>query len=168
MTASQALRTSGTPSGTASPTTTSRAMGSDLAQALQALLAAEQAAVYAFGVVGAQGAAADRTQAGVALQKHAARRDLVAARLSAAGRTPPPAPPGYTLPFPVHTPVQARALAAHIESAVSDANADLVAATPPADRLEPARWLAESAQAAALRWGAQMVAFPGMPERAEA
>jgi hypothetical protein len=139
-------------------------MASAQVNALTAVLAAEQAAVYAYGVVGAQGAAGDRDDALAALQRHAARRDLVAARLSVAQQTPKPAPPAYQLPFEVATPAKARALAAHVESAVADANADLVAASPAAARVEPSRWLAESA-VAARAWGARAQTFPGMPER---
>lgn len=152
------------PTSTGSPTSPG-AMPTAQANALAAVLAAEQAAVYAYGVVGAQGAAADRDDALAALQRHAARRDLVAARLSVAQRTPKPAAPAYQLPFAVATPAQARKLAAHVESAVADANADLVAASPAAARVEASRWLAESA-VAARRWGARAQTFPGMPERA--
>ena len=163
-----AAGTTASPTATAPATATSPSspstIGSAEAKALEALLAAEQAAVYAYGVVGAQGSSADRGKAALALQRHAARRDLVAARLSRAGRGPAPAAPAYALPFPVHTRASARALAAHVESAVSDANADLVAAAPAAQRVEPARWLAESATAAQT-WGAVGQTFPGMPER---
>ncbi|GAA4359713.1 DUF4439 domain-containing protein [Angustibacter luteus] len=145
----------------ADPTT----MPAAQATALAAVLAAEQAAVYAYGVVGAQGAAADRDEALTALQRHAARRDLVAARLSVAQQTPKPAPPAYQLPFAVGTPAQSRKLAVHVETAVADANADLVAASPAAARVEASRWLAESA-VAARTWGARAQTFPGMPERA--
>jgi hypothetical protein len=148
----------------ASPTSTPTTIPAAQTQALETLLAAEQAAVYAYGVVGAQGSSADRSRAAVALQRHAARRDLLAARLSAGGRRPTPAAPAYALPFPVRSRASARALAAHVESAVSDANADLVAATPAAQRVEPARWLTESATAART-WGAVGQTFPGMPER---
>lgn len=162
MSTSRTARVGSTASGTATGSPTD--LGAGPAKALESLLAAEQAAVYAYGIVGAQGSTADRVRAADALQRHAARRDLVAARLSAARRPVPPAPPGYTLPFPVHSRSAARDLAAHVESAVSDANADLVAAAPAAARLEPARWLAESATAAQA-WGATAQTFPGMPER---
>lgn len=134
------------------------------AEALAALLAAEQAAVYAYGVVGGQGAVSRRRLAQQALTGHAARRDLLAGRLSALGRTPPPAAPAYALPFPVDSEPSARALAAHVEDAVAAAAADLVAAARGSARVEAARWLSEAA-VAAWRWGAAATSFPGLPER---
>lgn len=134
------------------------------AQAMAALLAAQHAAVYAYGVVGGQGTDERRSAAQEALTRHAARRDLLAARLSAAGRAPAPAPPAYALPFPVDSGTSARALAARVETAVAAAEADLVAAAAPASRVEVARWLAETA-VTAMRWGAGATAFPGVPER---
>ncbi len=135
------------------------------AAALAALLAAEQAAVYAFGVVGGQAAESARPAALVALQRHAARRDLLAGRLSAAGQRPEPADPAYGLPFPVDGPASARALAAHVETVVAEATADLVRAAARRDRVEAARWLAET-YLAARAWGAAPTAFPGLAERA--
>ena len=150
---------------TGSPSPTPPPLQEAEAHALAAVLAAEQAAVYAYGVVGGQ---ASERQAAVALrdlQRHAARRDLVAGRLSAAGRAPAPAAAGYALPFPVDSPTTAAALAVHVEQAVAATNAALVASAAPVRRLEPARWLAENALAAR-RWGGEPTAFPGLPERA--
>jgi hypothetical protein len=158
-------RASGTTPGSPSPTGSPSATLDDAtARALGAVLAAEQAAVYAYGVVGGQVSDDLRDAAATALQQHAARRDLVAARLSASGRRPAPAAAAYALPFPVTSPRTARALAAHVESAVAAADADLVAASPAAARVEAARWLAQSALAAH-SWGAPATAFPGLPER---
>lgn len=153
--------TPATPSAGASPSTT---LDDATAHALGAVLAAEESAVYAYGVVGGQVGDDLRDAAATALQQHAARRDLVAGRLSAAGRRPTPAAAAYALPFRVTSRATARALAAHVESAVAAADADLVAASPPSARVEAARWLAQSALAAR-SWGAPATAFPGLPER---
>ena len=156
---------SGTTPGAPSPTTsTARTLDDATARALAAVLAAEQSAVYAYGVVGGQLPDDLRDEAAAALQQHAARRDLVAGRLSAAGRRPAPAAAAYALPFPVSSPRTARALAAHVESSLAATHADLVAACPRSDRVEAARWLAQSALAARA-WGAPATAFPGLPER---
>ncbi|MGN6299868.1 MAG: DUF4439 domain-containing protein [Angustibacter sp.] len=152
--------TTPTPTPSAAPT----ALPDAEARALAQVLAAEQAAVYAYGVVGAQCDDAHRDLAEQRLQQHAARRDLVAGRLSTAHRTPAAGPPAYGLPFPVDSPAKARDLAAHVELAVAAANADLVAAAAPERRLEPARWLAQNA-VAARSWQPRSVAFPGLPER---
>ncbi len=162
MTARRSSTTSPTTAATPTPAPTSLPDGE--ARALAQVLAAEHAAVYAYGVVGAQCDDAHRDLAEQRLQQHAARRDLLAARLTTARRTPPPAAPAYGLPFPVDSPAEARDLAAHVELAVAAANADLVAAAAPERRLEPARWLAQNA-VAARTWRARSTAFPGLPER---
>lgn len=155
------------PRASASPTVTPTptSLPDKEADALAAVLAAEHAAVYAYGVVGGQCDERHRVSAEQSLQQHAARRDILASRLAVAGRRPLPASPAYALPFEVDSPASALALAAHVELAVAAANADLVAASAPGRRLEPSRWLGENA-VAARRWGARSAAFPGLPERA--
>ena len=136
------------------------------ANALAAVLAAEQAAVYAYGVVGAQGAAADRDDALAALQRHAARRDLVAARLSAAQRTPKPAPPAYQLPFAVATPAagaQARG-ARRVRGRRRERRPGRRVPGRRAGRGEPLARRERRGRPA--RGAARAQTFPGMPERA--
>jgi len=133
--------------------------------ALAAALEAEQAALYAYGLVGARGGPPSRAPALAALRAHALQRDLLASRLAAAGRRPPAGEPAYALPFEVSSAATARALAAHVETALAAHYADLVAAAAPGRRREAAGWLAGAA-AAARRWGAAATPFPGLPERA--
>ena len=58
-------------------------------EALQAVLAGEHAAVYAFGVVGGRlRGVADEYDASAAYDRHRARRDRVTAELLAAGASP--------------------------------------------------------------------------------
>jgi hypothetical protein len=135
------------------------------ASGLGAALAAEQAAIYAYGVVGARSGSAARAAAAAALQAHTLQRDLLAARLSASGRRPAPGEPAYGLPFAVTSPATARALAAHVETALAARYADLVAAAAPGRRAEAAAWLTRAAEAAH-GWGAAATPFPGLPERA--
>lgn len=132
--------------------------------ALADVLAGEQAAVYAYGVVGGQAGPAHRRAAAAGLTAHALQRDLLAARLSSSGTPPIAAPPAYTLPFEVATVTDARRLAVHVELTLAAAYADLVAAAAPARRQEAAGWLARCA-VSARGWGAAPQAFPGLPER---
>jgi hypothetical protein len=132
--------------------------------ALQALLAAEDAAVYGYGVVGGQVDRGRRKRAAQRLQWHALNRDAVSAQLSLAGQPAPPGPAAYALPFDVDSDASAQALGAHLELGVAAALADLVTVAQ-----APRRAAAAEAQAtcalAAQRWGAVLSAFPGLPER---
>ncbi len=74
---------------------------------LQALLAAEHAAVFGYGVLGARLAGPQRLAAQTAENAHRARRDDLTARLRALGQTPVATRPSYD----VATPGQAEALA---------------------------------------------------------
>lgn len=132
--------------------------------ALTAVLEAEQAAVYGYGVVGGQVSRGRRLQAAERLDWHSLNRDAVAAQLSLSGELAPPGPAAYALPFEVVDDTTAQALAAHLELGVGAAYADLVAASGPARRAAAAQ--AQSGCAvAAQRWGAVVGAFPGLPER---
>lgn len=151
-------------SSTPLPTTPSAQPSHGEIVALQAVLEAEHAAVYGYGVVGGQVAASRRPVAAERLDWHALNRDAVAAQLSMASELAPPASPAYALPFDVDSDQAARALGAHLELAVAATYADLVAAAA-----APRRSSASEAQAAcavaAQRWGTVVGAFPGLPER---
>ncbi|MET0741525.1 MAG: ferritin-like domain-containing protein [Candidatus Nanopelagicales bacterium] len=134
---------------------------------LQAALAGEHAAVYAYGVVGAWTSGGDRDAATAAFDVHRARRDRITALLTDIGEDPVGPAGGYLLPVAVDGPETARALAATVESAASAVYADVVlAADGDADlRTTAARWQVDAAVRAAL-WSATTVAFPGAPELA--
>ncbi len=68
---------------------------------LQAALAAEHAAVYGYGVAGAHLSGPRQQEALAAWNAHRARRDQLAAMLSAQGAVPVAAAAAYKLPFPV-------------------------------------------------------------------
>ncbi len=89
--------------------------------ALREALAAEHAAVWGYGVVGAALPPEARTPAGEAEQAHRDVRDRLAALLDERGADPVPAAAGYALPFPVLSPADAAALAAVVEEGVSAA-----------------------------------------------
>ncbi len=87
--------------------------------ALRATLAAEHAAVWGYGVVGAALPPEGRAPAGAGEQAHRDARDRLAALLDEHDADPVPAEAGYTLPFPVLSAVDAAALAVVLEEGVS-------------------------------------------------
>ena len=89
--------------------------------ALREVVAAEHAAVWGYGVVGAALAPADRASAVGAENAHRDVRDRLAALLDQRGRDSVPAQAAYQLPFPVLSAVDAAALAVVLESGASTA-----------------------------------------------
>jgi Domain of unknown function (DUF4439) len=132
--------------------------------ALQGALAAEQAASYGYGIVGAHlrqrsAMQADATNDWVA---HLRASDQLMKLISARGGTPAPAAVVYQLPFQVSTAAQATALAATLEDGVAQAYLGVVALTETGLRV----FGAGQVRAAALRaeaWRGSTQAFPGLP-----
>jgi hypothetical protein len=91
------------------------------AEALNAALAAEHAAVWGYGVVGAALAADKRDLAAAAENAHRDARDRLVALLAERGADPVGAEGGYELPFPVLSEVDAATLAVTLEDGVSAA-----------------------------------------------
>lgn len=89
--------------------------------ALRAVVAAEHAAVWGYGVVGAALPPADRGPAVAAENAHRDVRDRLAQLLDDRGLDPVDAEAAYRLPFPVLSAVDAAALAVVLESGVSTA-----------------------------------------------
>jgi hypothetical protein len=136
-----------------------------LVEALQAALAAEHVAVYAYGVVGGQlhghaqlGAATN------AYDTHRARRAALRELIEAAHTVPVPAASAYDLGGPVTTVGAARALAGRVERGAGAAYADLVAPAQGELRTSVAAWLTDSALRG-LTWGLPAQSFPGLTER---
>jgi hypothetical protein len=129
--------------------------------ALQAALAAEQAAAYGYGVVGSHLSGAQAQSASADWIEHQAAADKLDGLLADAGVTGVPAGVAYQLPHRVSTPAQATALAATLEDQVTSAYLGLVATSA-----RDLRTLgAQQARAAALRaaaWRGTTVAFPGL------
>ncbi len=88
-------------------------------RALRDALAAEHAAVWGYGVVGAALPPEGRAPAVDGEQAHRDARDRLAALLDEREADPVPAGAGYELPFPVLSPVDAAALGAVLEEGVS-------------------------------------------------
>jgi hypothetical protein len=99
------------------------------ADGLTAALAAEHAAIFGYGVVGAHLDSAGKTVARQAEAAHRSRRDALVARLASLGATPPPARPAYTLPFPVKDKASAQKLAVALEDRVAQSWALALATT---------------------------------------
>jgi hypothetical protein len=132
--------------------------------ALQEALAAEQAASYGYGIVGAHLPQGSPNQGEAASDwvAHIRARDQLAQLISARGGTPTPAAVAYQLPFTVSSATQARALAATLEDQVAQAYLGLVALSEAGLR----SFGAQQVRAAALRaeaWRGSTQAFPGLP-----
>jgi hypothetical protein len=130
-------------------------------RALQAALAAENSAVYGYGVVGAHLAGARRAAAVKDWVAHENARDTLTAMLTARGGQPAASAAAYELPFAVRSTGAAVALAALIEDRVTSVYLGLVALPDPALRA----FGAVAVRTAALRaasWRGSALAFPGL------
>jgi uncharacterized protein DUF4439 len=129
--------------------------------ALQGALAAENSAVYGYGVAGAHLAGARRAAAVRNWVSHENARDALTAMLAARGAQPVAAAAVYRLPFAVHNAAAAVALATVLEDRLSAAYLGLVGLADPALRA----FGAQGTRTAALRataWRGSTLAFPGL------
>jgi len=126
----------------------------------QAALDLENAAVFAFGLVGGR-LGPDDQRARWSLDTHRARRDALTAALVAASATPTPAAPAYEPDRAVSTGEAARRLAASVERACLASNAALVTAADPAWRAIASDWQRASTLAI-LGWTGDVEALPGL------
>jgi len=94
---------------------------------LATLLAAEHAAVYGYGVLGARLDEVSRAAARAAVVSHRSRRDQLVALLRSLGVVPDAPPPAYDVD--ARTPELALALAARLEDGLSVRWRDLVVGT---------------------------------------
>ena len=136
---------------------------------LAAALSAEEAAIYAYGLIGVRfSASGDRAEARAAEQEHRQRRDYLVSRMDQLKAGPSAAPAGYRMPFPVTDRASALKLAIQVEDGVAQAWRATLPATAPADRAEALSNLTDSA-VRATRWRrlAEVtpvtLAFPGRP-----
>jgi hypothetical protein len=130
--------------------------------ALQGALAAEHAAVYGYGVVGAVLAGTEQADARADWTAHQVARDALITMLNKLGAIPVAASPAYELPFPVTSPKSAAKLAATLEKGVTRAYLGLVAVNNATLRTYGAQAMQTSANRA-LAWSGTTTAFPGMP-----
>ena len=132
-----------------------------LVQAMQAALAAENAAIFGYAVGGAHLSGARKTAAEQDWTGHTEARDTLATMISALGATPAAAQAYYRLPFAVHNATTATALAAYLEDGVTRAYLGLVAVSGEKWRTFGALAMQASAQRAAF-WRGATQAFPGL------
>ena len=140
---------------------TGTASTEQVAAALQSALAAENAAVYGYGVAGGQLGSAARKLALQNWTQHEMARDRLQAMLTSLGVKPVAAQAAYQMPFPVHGTRAAISLAGYLENQVAAAYLGVVALADPRLRA----WGAGQAQACALRattWLGRTTAFPGL------
>jgi hypothetical protein len=143
---------------------TGAAVSSGAIAKLQAALAAEQAACYGYGVVGAYLSGADAARADSDWIAHELARDGLSATITAAGADPVPAAVAYRLPIQVRSGAQAAALAVILEERVAQAYIGLVGLTDLSLRALGARQLRDAALRAAA-WSHATAAFPGLSSR---
>ncbi len=136
--------------------------GPTAVSALQGALAAEHAAVYGYGIVGAIVTGETETLARADWLAHQQARDALEAMLVKLGATPVAASPAYQLPFPVTGEASAVRLAAALEDGVTRAYLGLVAVTDRTLRSYGALAMQPPANRA-VAWRGSTVAFPGMP-----
>jgi len=101
---------------------------------LSAALAAEEAAIYAYGTIGVHLSGSDRELARTTEADHRGRRDQLVAKLDQLKASTAPAPAGYELPFPVGDRASALKLAVQVEDGVAQAWRAAIGATTGADR----------------------------------
>jgi hypothetical protein len=131
-------------------------------------LAAEHAAIYAYGPIGARLTAAAVTAARSAEAAHRSRRDALILKLTGEGATPAPAAPAYTLPFPVTDQASALRLAVEIEDRTAAVWRGCLPTTTDTDRATALAALTDAA-VRATRWRRAAaltpatVPYPGRP-----
>lgn len=129
--------------------------------ALQAALAAENAAIFGYGVAGAHLTGSSQAAALQDWSGHNQARDTLAVMIRRLGATPVAAQAYYRLPFGVHDATSAMALAAYLEDGVTRAYLGIVAVSDPRLRQFGALAMQGSAQRAA-SWRGGTQAFPGL------
>jgi hypothetical protein len=131
------------------------------AQALQAALAAEDAAIFGYGVAGAHLSGSRKSAAEQDWTAHNEARDALTAMISALGVAPVAAQAFYQLPFQVTDAAGAAKLAAYLEDGVTRAYLGIVAVSDRRLRTFGALAMQSSAGRAAF-WRGTTQAFPGL------
>lgn len=141
-------------------------MSADDVEKLRKALAAEHAALFAYGLLGARTSGSLRAKMAAAFEAHRACRDQLRAFITSRGGRPVEPDASYALPFFPSDATLAAKLATHLESGVTAAYLELAAARDVSLRHYAALAMQEAAKRAyAIRPG-QPPAFPGMPAAA--
>jgi hypothetical protein len=141
---------------------------SDDVGARQACLAAEHAAVYAYGVIGGRIAglhvSADVVErVDESYEFHRDQRDTLDRAIRDLGADPVAAEPAYALPVTPASVGQCQRVARYVENRCSETYAYAVSLASPQTRGGLALDLADTAVRAAA-WGARLDPFPGRPD----
>jgi hypothetical protein len=129
--------------------------------ALQGALAAEDAAIFGYGVAGAHLSGSRQAAAEQDWTGHNQARDTLTTMITARGAVPVAAQAAYELPFRVHDAASAMKLAAYLEDGVARAYLGLVAVTDRQLRTFGAMAMQGPAGRAAY-WRGSTQAFPGL------
>lgn len=129
--------------------------------ALQTALAAEQAASYGYGIVGAHLTGAAFGVASADCVVHERARDALIKLIASLGATPRPAAAAYRLPAGVSSASDAARLAIDLELEVIASYVDLAGVPDPRLRTLAATSM-QNACIRAARWGARSRPFPGL------
>ena len=129
--------------------------------ALQAALAAEDAAIFGYGVAGAHLSGNRKSAAEQDWTGHNEARDTLTAMISALGAAPAAGQAFYRLPFQVNDAASAAKLAAYLEEGVTRAYLGMVAVSDRRLRTFGALAMQNSAERAAF-WRGTTEAFPGL------
>lgn len=135
--------------------------GVAVVSALQGALAAEDAAIFGYGVAGAHLSGSRQAAAEQDWTGHNQARDTLAAMINARGAVPVAAQATYELPFRVHDTASAKKLAVYLEDGVARAYLGLVAVTDRQLRTFGAMAMQGPAGRAAY-WRGSTQAFPGL------
>ncbi|GAA3603101.1 ferritin-like domain-containing protein [Nonomuraea rosea] len=138
------------------------------AEKLRKALAAEHAALFAYGLLGARTSGTLRTRISAAFDAHRARRDQLRSFITTRGGKPAEADASYALPFFPSNATLAVKLALHLENGVTAAYLELAAAEEAALRRYAALAMQEAVTRSYAFRPAQPAAFPGMPVAAAA
>ena len=133
----------------------------DIVSALQAALAAENAAIYGYGVAGAHLTGSSLARAEQDWTAHNQARDTLTVIISRRGAAPAAAQAYYQLPFQVRDAASAVRRAAYLEDGVTRAYLGLVAVSDQRLRRFGAMAMQEAAGRAAA-WRGRTQAFPGL------
>ncbi|HEX4811778.1 MAG TPA: ferritin-like domain-containing protein [Nonomuraea sp.] len=141
-------------------------MNGDDMEKLRKALAAEHAAVFAYGLLGARASGALRDRMTAAFTAHRARRDRLRTLITQRGGRPAEPDASYALPYFPSTPALATKLAVHLETGITAAYLELTAAQDMSLRRYAASAMQEAATRSYAFDRAQPPAFPGMPATA--
>ncbi len=131
--------------------------------ALQTLLSAENAAIFAFGALGPHLTGSQCAAAHTAFDLHRNQRDVLMDAITERGAAPQAAEASYRLPFAVGDTASACRLAALIETRLTVVSAEVVSSvSTTGDCRAYAAWALTQAALRAQSWGTPITAFPGL------